>query len=207
MSDTTYPQRSSIGDTPQNPAGTRGRRPLDAVPESAFLQPEDLAGAEPRAVTDEFGRHLRPPLPCGPRRYPSLLLRQAEGTVLIDFPVAEFHTTLLEHVMTFRGATAAAYLRDLRVSVGRQSGCTDETGRWTVEEVGTTEPRSLLIRLRQEFEDPSGQPAGKDSYLYVARTGRVVVVVADLGWEMGSGRLDTVRGLAAAALRRAGTVR
>ncbi|RZU53379.1 hypothetical protein EV385_5302 [Krasilnikovia cinnamomea] len=160
----------------------------------------------PVQPAEEFGRHLRPPLPCDGRRYPSLLLRRTEGTILIDYPIRDFHTTLLEHVVGFRGAGAAAYLRELRLAVSRNGGCTDHTGRWTVEQVDVAGPRSLLIQLHEEFEDPSGQPAGKDSYLIAARTGRVVVVLADVGWEMGSGHPDTIGGLIDAALRRAGTV-
>ncbi|MGA5299574.1 hypothetical protein ACPCHT_06565 [Nucisporomicrobium flavum] len=192
---------------PDKKPGAFGSSPDAALPESVFLPPEDVGGAQPRHPDDEFGRYLRPPMPCRDGRYASRLLRRAEGTVLIDYPVAGFHTTLLEHVTRYRGAGAAAYLRELRLAAGRDGGCTDDAGLWTVEETGIAGPRSLLIRLHEEFEDPSGQPASKDSYLIAARTGQMVVVLADLGWEMGSGRADTVRDLVDAALRRAGTLR
>ncbi|MEV4701816.1 hypothetical protein [Actinoplanes sp. NPDC049316] len=191
---------------PDKTIGTAGRRPAEPIPDSAFLQPDDLGGAQPRHPDDEFARHLRPPMPCRDGRYTSRLLRRAEGTVLIDYPVAEFHTTVLEHVIRYRGAGAAAYLRELRMAAGN-GGCTDDTGQWTVQETGLAGPRSLLIRLHEEFEDPSGQPASKDSYLIAARTGQMVVVLADMGWEMGSGSPETVRPLIDAALQRAGTLR
>lgn len=190
---------------PAERAEAHGGPPSGSIPDAAFLQPEEIGGTG--HPIGDFAPHLRPPLPCGSCRYASMALRRAEGSVLIDYPTADFHTVVIEHIVQFRGQRAAArYLRELRQALGGR-GCTDSDGRWTVRRTGVAGRGSLLIRLRQRLEDPSGQPVTRDAYLIVARVGRAVVVLTDIGWELGSGDPAVVRGLIGPALRRARAVR
>jgi hypothetical protein len=55
--------------------------------------------------------------------------------MLFDYPTADFHTTLLEHIATYRGTGAARYLRELRPALPACGG-TDDVGRWTVVRTG-----------------------------------------------------------------------
>ncbi|WP_125806756.1 hypothetical protein [Actinoplanes sp. ATCC 53533] len=182
------------------------RSTVGVVPGSAFLQPEDLGGVAGRQVDDEYAKYLRPPLPGGAARYRSQASLRAEGTIVIDYPTADFHTTLVEHVGTYRGAGAARYLRELRRALPRCGGRTDEVGQWTVVRTGVAGRDSLLIRLRERWEYPDGQPLTHTTYVIVARVGRAVVVLADLGWEYASGNRATIQRLIGPALRRAATL-
>jgi hypothetical protein len=184
-----------------------GHRPaVGAVPGSAFLQPQDLGGVPGRQADDGYADHLRPPLPGGAQRYRSQATLRARGAIVIDYPTADFHTTLVEHVATYRGTGAARYLRELRRALLRCGGRTDEVGRWTVVRTGVAGRESLLIRLQEQWEYPDGQPLTHTTYLIVARAGRAVVVLADLGWEYASGDRTTIQPLIQPALRRAATL-
>lgn len=187
---------------PTLPAQAGSARHLGPVPDTAFLQPEDTGGHSGWRP-DDVGKELHPLLPCGAARYASRQARSAAGTMAYDYPVDDFHTVLVEHLTRFRGDWAARYLTELRRAVTRQ-GCTDRTGRWTLLASGVAGRDSLLIELRRQIIDYSGKPITHRTYLVVARTGRIVIVLADVGWETGSGHLSTVRGLAPAAVRRAG---
>ncbi|TDO41889.1 hypothetical protein C8E87_5647 [Paractinoplanes brasiliensis] len=187
------------------PVQAQGRSAVGVVPGSAFLQPRDLGGVQARPADDGYARHLRPPLPGGAQRYRSQASLRAQGAVVIDYPTADFHTALVEHVAVYRGAGAARYLRELR-TVLRCGGRTDAVGQWTVVRAGVAGRDSLLIRLRERWEYPDGQPLTHTTYVIVARAGRAVVVLADLGWEYGSGDRVTVQRLIGPALRRAATL-
>ncbi|HEU5109129.1 MAG TPA: hypothetical protein VFT95_11335 [Micromonosporaceae bacterium] len=189
------------------PVQAHSRSGVGVIPGSAFLQPRDLGGAVPQQLTDEYAAHLRPPLPGGAERYRSQASRQAQGAIVIDYPTADFHTTLIEYVATYRGTGAARYLRELRRALPRCGGRTDEVGRWTVVRTDLAGPGSLLIRLRERWEYPDGQPLTHATYAIVARVGHAVVVLADVGWEYASGQRVTVQPLINPALRRAATLR
>jgi hypothetical protein len=189
------------------PVQAHRRSEVGTVPGSAFLQPQDLGGVDRQQPTDGYAAHLRPALPGGAARYRSQASRQAQGAILIDFPTADFHTTLVEHIATYPGAGAARYLRELRRALPRCGGRTDEVGQWTVVRTGVAGPGSLLIRLRERWEYPDGQPLTHTTYVIVARVGRAVVVLADLGWEYASGQRVTIQRLINPALRRAATLR
>jgi hypothetical protein len=76
--------------------------------------------------------------------------------MLFDYPTADFHTTLLEHIATYRGTGAARYLRELRRALPTCGG-TDDVGRWTVVRTGVAGRDSLLIRLRERWEHPASR--------------------------------------------------
>lgn len=181
------------------------RADVGVVPGSAFLQPQDLGGVQGRPASDGYAGHLRPPLPGGAERYRSQASLRAQGAILIDYPTADFHTTLVEYVAAYRGTGAARYLRELGRAL---AGCgrTDEVGQWTVVRTGVAGRDSLLISLRETWEYPDGQPFTHTTYVIVARVDRAVVVLADLGWEYSSGVTTTIQPLIDPALRRAATL-
>lgn len=187
------------------PVQAHRRSAVGVVPGSAFLQPQDLGGVAGRQAADGYAGHLRPPLPGGAERYPSQASLRAQGAMVIDYPTADFHTTLVEYVAAYRGTGAARYVRELRRAL-RCGGRTDEVGQWTVVRTGVAGRDSLLIRLREQWEYPDGQPLTHTTYVIVARVGRAVVVLADLGWEYASGHRAPIQKLIGPALRRAATL-
>jgi hypothetical protein len=186
---------------PAAPANAHAPAGLGTVPDAAFLRLGD-GGSRPDA---ELRPYLRPPRPGGTAGYPSLSLRRAEGTVSFLFGIGENQppTVLLEYLATFHGAGAQRYLHQIRRALGSGAGLTDHDGVWTVLARRVAGPDSLLIRLRQNAENPVGDPIVQDTYLVVARSGRTVLVLADIGWEDGSGHPAIVTRLAPLALRRA----
>jgi hypothetical protein len=104
-------------------------------------------------------------------------------------------TVVLEHVALYRSDGARRYLGELR----RALPTCAEPG-WTRPATGIAGDESLLLGLR-EYVDHAQTP--KFTVVLVARVGRVLVVVADTGWETGSGHADLVRAIGAAAVRRA----
>jgi hypothetical protein len=178
---------------------------VGAVPPAAFLQPEDLGGVQGRPA-DGYATHLQPPLPGEAELYRSRTSVRAEGAMVFDYPTADFHTTLVEYVATYRGIGAVRYMRELRRTL-LPCGRTDDIGRWSVVRTGVAGRDSLLIRLQERWEYPDGQPLTHTTYVIVARTGRTVVALSDLGWEYASGHRATVQQLIGPALRRAATLR
>jgi hypothetical protein len=190
------------------PAEAHGAKPVESIPDSAFLQPADLGGAVPWRPDGDVWPSLRPPKPGVDARYRSSTLLRAEGTISVLYPVADNQpTVLLEYVAKYRGAGANRYVSELRRALGGRHGRTDQDGHWTLLRAGVAGHHSLVIQLRQQFDDPDRGAIVKDIYLVVARIGRVVVMLADIGWESGSGRLQIVRDLVPAALQRASSIR
>jgi hypothetical protein len=204
--------------------------PAAPVPDSAMLQPADLGGVEVTAAPADLRPYLRPPRPGPAGWYRSQSLRQADRAVSAVVPVGERPTVVLEYVATYRAGGASRYLRELHMAVscpGRRAGMMPWHGvmgsgpagygpgqagarsdgpnrRWSVVDAGLAGPGSLLLRLDERIVDPGGQPLTRSTYVAVARTGATVVVVADLGWETGSGHEAVVRDLIGPAVRRAG---
>lgn len=106
---------------------------------------------------------------------------------------------MLEHVATHRSNGADRYLRELRRGLAACTGLDQQRARWTILATGVTSDESLLLRRRVYIDYAD---TFHDSYLMVARTGRVLVVVADIGWETASGHQTLVRELGTKAVRR-----
>jgi hypothetical protein len=172
------------------------------IPDAALLQPEDLAG--PR--TSPAGtRPFAPPRPCAEPGYPS------DGALLGSTAVEVYYrapgvpadyiptTTIQEYVALYRADGAARFLADLNAALVR---CPGTTSPWRVVDRGLAGEESILIRV-----GPTNTGhAMVDQYIAVARSGRVVVVVADLGWEDTVDTTERVRSLIPVALRRASTI-
>jgi hypothetical protein len=90
----------------------------------------------------------------------------------------------------------------LRRAVTRCGSGVDAAGRWRLLATGVAGRDSLLIRLQQKTEDLGGNVIIQSTYIVVARTGKAVVALADIGWEEGNGHPDIVRALAAPAVQR-----
>ncbi|GAA4465270.1 hypothetical protein [Phytohabitans houttuyneae] len=182
------------------------RQKVAPVPAGAFLQPVDLGGAATTPVTDAFRHYLRPPQPRAYFPYRSAALRRANATISILYSVTGNHpTVVLETVSIYRADGAQRYLRELRRALSRCGVRTDPTGRWSLLATGVAGRDSMLIRLQQRTEDFGGRSIVQSTYIVVARAGKAVVALADIGWETGNGHPDIVRRLAGPAVQRART--
>jgi hypothetical protein len=190
-----------------NQAQAHERNRVQPIPLSAFLQPADLGGVTPSQPDADLRPSLRPPKPGNDARYRSTALLRAEGAITALYPVADGPTVLLEYVAKYRGGGADRYVTEVRRALAGRQGRTDRDGQWTLLRTRVAGRDSLLIRLRERFEDPDRGPVVHDFYIVVARTGRVVVALTDLGWETGSGHQQLVLDLVPAALRRASSIR
>jgi hypothetical protein len=191
------------------PAAARDGTPFgtsrsSVIPDSAMLQPEDLHGHILGPAPDDLWPNLRPPQPCADA-YPSTRQRRSDRAISGLVGVGERPTVVVEEVAVYRSNGARRYLRDLRRALRGCGGVDEQGGRWTVLDTRVAGRDSLLLRLRQDID--YGGPTIKDTYLAVARVGRALVVVADVGWEDGDGHEALVRELITAAVRRASTLR
>jgi hypothetical protein len=187
-------------------AGTSMSLPVAAsvrqqsVPAAAMLQAEDLGGATPETVTHDYWDAFRPPQPCADRPYPSASSRGASRAVSAMVGFNDRPTVVVEDVAIYRADGARRYLRDLRRALAACDGVDERGGRWTVLRSGVAGDESLLLRHRVYIDYAE---TFKDTYLVVARTGRVLVTVADTGWETGDGHRAVARRLSTVAVRRA----
>lgn len=193
--------RAAPGQRPTLLAYHVASAPLPAIPDAAMLQPADLRGATPQPFSgDEYWSALLPPQPCAGTAYPSAARRRADRAIHAVVGVGERPTVVLEHVATYRSDGARRYLRELRRGLAACAGPDHQGARWKVLATGVAGADSLLLRRRVYLDYAATY---QSSYLVVARTGRVVVVVADIGWETGSGHPALTRELGTRAVRRA----
>lgn len=174
--------------------------------DEAMLQPADLHGARTGTLADDSWPQLRPPQPGIADAYPSTALRRCERTVTAVLGVDQTPTVVVEYVAVYRSDGARRYLRELRGALTACRGDGRPVGRWTILSAGLSGRESLRLRLRESFEY-AGETVTKDTYLAATRTGRVLVVVIDAGWETGDGHRELVEELIAPAVRRANILR
>jgi hypothetical protein len=162
------------------------------IPDRAMLRPADLGGAVPQPADAESWPELRPPRPCGMRAPRPAGDRAVSAVVDADrAPVV-----VMEYVALHPPGGADRYLRRLRAAV---RDCPD----WRLEKAGTG---TLTLRWTQHWEHVD-ERVTHHTYLTVARAGRAVVLVADLGWETSSGDRDRAERLIRPATRRAAVLR
>jgi hypothetical protein len=99
-----------------------------------------------------------------------------------------------------QAAPGSEPLRELRRALRSCDGPDQLDARWTVIATGIAGHESLLLRRRTYIDHADMY---HNSYLMVARTGRVLVVVHDTGWETASGDDALARDLGVIAVRRA----
>jgi hypothetical protein len=170
--------------------------PQPAIPDAAMLQPADLRGATLEPFSDDHWSALLPPQPCTGTAYPSAALRRASRSASAVVGIGERPTVVLEHVAVYRSDGAHRYLRELRRGLAACTGPDQQGARWTVLATGDN---SLFLRRRVYLDYADTH---HDSYFMVARTGRVLIVVAGIGWETAGGNKALTRELGTKALRR-----
>jgi len=175
-----------------------------SIPDSAMLP--SLVQYEAEPLPADAWPALRPPQPCADGPYRSAALRRVDRTVSGLVGVGERPTVLVEHVTIYRANGAQSYLRQLRRALDRCAGTDARGTEWTVLATGVAGRDSLLLRMREEV-DYGDRLVVKDTYLAVARVGRAVVVVADVGWEDGDGHEPLVRESITTAVRQASILR
>ncbi|GIE94894.1 hypothetical protein [Paractinoplanes rishiriensis] len=188
---------------PDQPAVTGDRSADEAmsIPDRAMLQATELYGATTAVLDDDRWAHVRPPQPCADGAYPSAVLCRGSRAVTAVVEVNGTPAVAVEYVAVFRSNGARRYVRDLHRALDGCRGI-DAQGTWKILDTGLASRESLLLRLRQKWEH-AGETATKNTFVAVARVGRVLVVVADVGWEAGDGHRDLVEALIGPALRRA----
>ncbi|GIJ43124.1 hypothetical protein Val02_00100 [Virgisporangium aliadipatigenens] len=175
----TSPAPSSASPSSEDEEGT-------TIPESAMLRPEDLGGANRLANAGRQDEFLRPPRPCGKGGASDA---QRLAAARVHYAVTDEDLTgrkvpvagLFELVMTFRPGGAQAYQAEVLEELGR---CPTGEGdrRWGLDSSGDV-LRLFVDRPVQYADTPGRQKVP----VLVARTGDVVVVLADTGYETGDG--------------------
>ena len=188
-----------------DPAQAMSAGRVRAIPAAAMLQPADLGGVQVSPADVDLRPWLRPPQPCGSFR--SAAKRGADRAVQAVYPVGPVTpTVLLEYVAVYRGSGAAQYLRELQRAVGHCHGCVAAGRTWRIIGRGVAGRQSLLRSVR-ETVGYEGSNRVQTTYLAVALTGHAIVVLADIGWEIGDGHVALVRALAPRAVARAAILR
>jgi len=177
-----------------------------AIPDQLMLRSADLGGAQLDESTSGYwhddGRI--PPRPCPGNGYPSDANRAAERLVQATTgQLATGRNVVVEYAAVYNADGAPAFMTELRAAL---AGCpgrgTVASPTWTGQGGINAGDDSLLIRHRR-FGGYDGNPSTKtDGYLAVVRIGRVIVVLASLGWEISSGDASTARTLAKVAADR-----
>jgi len=164
------------------------------IPGRAMLQASELHGATPSTLDDNSWGHLRPPEPCADVPYPSAALCRSSRSIAAAVGV----NVTVEYVGVYWPNGARRYVHDLQRALDTCRGV-DGQGRWEIIETGLAGRYSVLLRQRA---DRAGRAATRDTFIAIARLGRVLVVVADVGGEAGDGRRELVAELISPALRR-----
>ncbi|GAA1638090.1 hypothetical protein [Actinoplanes couchii] len=164
------------------------------IPDSAMLSVDDLGGSKPYPVDGESWPKLRPPRPCGLKPPKPTADRAVSAVIDVD----QAPVVVLEYLALHRSERAARdYLRGLRTAL---QGCDDKT--WKLLESGRDR---LVLRWTQSWEHVD-QQVTHHTYVVVSRTGRTVVVMADVGWETSDGERTRAENLTTRALKRAATL-
>jgi hypothetical protein len=177
-----------------------------AIPDELLLRSADLGGAQLEESSFEYWRDdgRIPPRPCAGDGYPSDAHRAADR--LVQATTGQLATGLnvvVEYVAVYNANGAQAFMTELRVALTRCPGQgTVASPTWTGQGPVNVGDDSLLIRHRR-FGGYDGNPGTRtDGYLAVVRTGRVILVLASVGWETSSGDAATARTLATVAADR-----
>ncbi|MEU4564446.1 hypothetical protein AB0F72_39210 [Actinoplanes sp. NPDC023936] len=184
-------------------AGAPGASPA-GIPASALLQPADVGGAQPEKLPEGEFAHVRPVRPCGDEPYPSDRLRT--GAVAMRYLVRSDEGSVPTIVTEFLGRGGAAeQFADIRAALDRCPGGLGEgQRRWSVIGTGIAGDESVLVRIDERFSYADEEPATVSQFAGVARSGDMLVVVTDVGWENLGGSEELVRELTGKAVRRAG---
>jgi hypothetical protein len=192
------PNPSPSTSTSSSPAPTAGASSPPTVvsvpkviPASAFLQVADTNGAEP--VVERSSDNMLPQL-CG-ASYPSDSLIQVRKTMHVTYwaspspPGTVPDGTFDETITTYKQDGAEKFLRQFRDAV---TACPTElrdgiTYRSRILSGTARGDESVLVEQRYPTRHVDGNPTGGDDVrlVSVVRTGAVVMVLYEQGWEDG----------------------
>src|SRR5690349_12580131 len=141
---------------------------VTSVPDSAFLQPQDVPG-QIKGIPVRLGEGSRPlPSFCGsPYSHDDQVAARATFRLMYNSPGAAVESTpkgvVHQDILVFRESAAGAFLSDLRAAVSGCGSQLDEVGiqvsnllRGTVE----AGDESVLIEQRRGATDELGEPRG-----------------------------------------------
>ena len=168
-----------------------------------------MRGAKPEPMESGDRGHLRPLRPCGDNEaYPSDRSRTAAVAVsffLEPDPAGTSPAVVVEFVGRHARGGAADQFDQIKEALRRCPGSLGEKKRrWTVLDTDVAGDESVLVRIDERFSYGDEEPATVSDYAAVARTGDMIVVVTDTGWENIDSSEKLVRDLIGKAVRRAG---
>ena len=179
------------------------------IPASALLQPSDVSGAKAEPLAEGQESHLRPLRPCGDSNpYPSDDSRTA--AVAVSYApgsggAGTVPNVFVEFVGRHASGGAADQFDEINKALRRCPGSlAEKKRRWTKLGTDIAGDESVLVRIDQRMSYGDEEPETVSDYAALARTGDMIVVVADIGWENLDGSEKLVRDLIGKAVRRAG---
>jgi hypothetical protein len=200
---------SGSGKPPAPDSPSAAAPDTSGIPASALLQPSDVRSAKPERMEDGDRGHLRPLRPCGDKdAYPSDDSRTA--AVAMSFYLEPDATgtspaVVVEFVGRHAPGGAADQFDQITEALRRCPGSLAENKRrWTVLDTDVAGDESVLVRIDERFSYGDEEPSTVSDYAAVARTGDMIVVVTDTGWENIDSSEKLVRDLIGKAVRRAG---
>jgi hypothetical protein len=180
------------------------------IPAGALLQPSDVRDAESEPIEEGRVSHLRPLRPCGDSdAYPS----DASRTAAVAVSYAPYSggagtvpAVLVEFLGRHASGGAARQFDEINDALRRCPGNLAEgKRRWTVLDTDVAGDESVLVRIDERFAYGDEEPDTVSDYAALARTGDMIVVVADTGWEDIGASEKLVRELIGRAVERAST--
>jgi hypothetical protein len=180
-----------------------------SIPAGALLQGSDVRNAKPEPMESGDRGHLRPLRPCGDNEaYPSDNSRTAAVAVsyfLEGDATGTAPAVVVEFVGRHAAGGAAAQFDEITEALRRCPGSLGEKKRrWTVLDTDVAGDESVLVRIEERFSYGDEKPKAVSDYAAVARTGDLIVVVTDTGWENIDSSEKFVRDLIGKAVQRAG---
>ena len=153
--------------------------------------------------------YLRPLRPCGDNdAYPSDDSRTAAVAMSFFLEPDAAGTSpavLVEFVGRHARGGATDQFDEIKQALQRCPGSLEKNKRrWTVLDTDVAGDESVLVRIDERFSYGDEEPATVSDYAAVARTGDMIVVVTDTGWENIDSSEKLVRDLIGKAVRRAG---
>jgi hypothetical protein len=119
----------------------------------------------------------------------------------------EIPSVVTEFVGRHAPGGAAAQFQEIGEALKRcPGGLGEDQRRWTILGTPDAGDQSVLVRIDQKESYADEKKETVSRYAALARTGDVIVVVADLGWENTGGSEKLVRDLIGKAVDRAGTI-
>jgi hypothetical protein len=182
------------------PASEPAGRPMPrSIPASAFLQGTDVPGDIKEPPSDIGSNDIPFPSLCRSNymdpgrigiRGTRYLSFTSHGAPADSTPKAAVY----EHIAVYRGPGAAAFMTNIRAAVRACPSQTDDTGvrvrYYSRGPLGGGDD-SELIDVARPMTNDDGSPVGDGSqhhtYWAAVRVGDTVALVADGGWESGSG--------------------